>query len=135
MSVQRAITIIGGDSSSSPSELCKVTFDLNDTSIGTSVTPAVPIRQAGTSTEMVIICKAYLSSDLQVQFCVNLAPVATLTWSATNAPYTEISQTLTTATLNVGDYWTINILQSDGSKDPHGVATAVVRWQPTRSTS
>jgi hypothetical protein len=127
------ITIIGsGGGSSSLATNPQVTFDLNDTTPGTSVTPAVPVRIKGTTTEMVIVCKAYLYSDLQVQFCVNLAPVATLTWAASNAPYTVIQQDLTSVNLNVGDVWTINILASDGSKDPYGIATAVVRWNATK---
>lgn len=106
----------------------KVTADLNSTTIGTSVTPAVPVLIGGTVIQMVLICKQGLAVDLVVQICRNLTPIGTITWAASNTPYQTITTPLYDITLAVGDFITFNILASDGTQNARGVATAVLSW-------
>lgn len=114
----------------------KATFDLNDTTVNTDVTPHVPVRFPGNALELTGVVKKDITADLVCNVKQTTSSGTTTLGSITIPAHTLLNKTISVTSftnkpqkLAVGDILSIDITASDGSSDPDGVATVVLRWE------
>ena len=111
------------------------TLLLKDTTVLHNVADHVPIFVAGTAARLIGVLRITIMADLKVQ--VNIEPGHIPLGSITIPSATGIDQPITTDAFTTADVAKLgdlavlswDVIASDGSADPNGVASITLQWE------
>jgi hypothetical protein len=107
------------------------TLDLNNCTVGNNIAPCLTAQASGTAFEVSGVLRKAITANLVVRINVNQNPFITCTVNAVAKPFTALTWTSfsTDGTLAKGDIFSFDVLASDGSIDPNGIASFTVQWR------
>jgi hypothetical protein len=117
----------GGGGAPGPQAFWRV-FDIHNTATGTNVGPVLTVQEGGAGIKITAVLRTAITADLVVRVNANAVELGTITVPLATPVNTEVAISIQTKRLVKGQPITWDIVASDGSFNPNGVATVTVLW-------
>jgi hypothetical protein len=115
----------------SGNEIYRARLLLNNTAAGNDIAPWITVDEASRAFQVNGVLRRTIAANLVVRINKNQAPFIVCTFNSTVQPGTMLTWTAfaSNTALAAGDVFSFDVLASDGSSDPNGVASLSILSQ------